>query len=202
MAAEILEGRAATEIMSALLGRKCWRVSCGGSVGTTFQLALGRKLLRHPGVGKRKRSRLSPYEGEFGLLVWCSWQLNSIKGPVTSSEDESPRLVEGLKLLEGRRTLRVSIQDKWYLRVDFSGGMALSVLPTHVGPKASFDGNWEAWTPEIYYAIGTDLICEVEPREYPPQLPKSDVRASAWRVAVPAVRAAKFGSNRTVRIKK
>jgi hypothetical protein len=188
IAAKILEERAATEITSVLLGRKCWRVYCGGSVGSTFQLALGRKLLRHPGVGKRRRSRLSPYEGEFGLMVWCSWQLNSIKGAVTGSDDESPRLVEGLRLLEGKRTLRVSIQDRWYLRIDFSGGMTLSVLPTHIGPKASFNGNWEAWTPEVCYAIGTDLTCEVEPREYPPQLPKSGVRAGKWRIAVPAVR--------------
>lgn len=170
--------------------------------GTSFQLALGRKLLRHPGVGKRKRSRLSPHEGEFGLLVWCSWQLNSIKGPVTSSEDESPRLVEGLRLLEGKQTVRVSIQDKWYLRMDFSGGMTLSILPTNVGPRASFHGNWEVWTPEIYYAIGTDLTCEVEPREYPPQFPRSDVRESEWRIAVPEPRIYRIGRVKTVRCKK
>ncbi len=183
----IQEGRAATDITSALLGRKCWRVFCGGSVGTTFQLALGRVLLRHPGVGKRKLSGLSRYEGEIGLLVWCSWRLDSPRGPVTSSEDESPALVEGLKLLEGKKTLRVSIRDGWYMRLDFSGGLTLAIFPNQVGSRESL--NWSAWTPHKHYSIGTDLICEVEPREYPPQLPKSGARTGKWRVAVPAVRA-------------
>jgi hypothetical protein len=181
MAAQILEERRAAEITAILLGRRCWDVACGGSVGTTFQLALGRKLLRHPGVGKPRRWRSGPYEGEFGLLVWCSWRLASPKGPVTSSEDESPALIEGLRRLVGRRTCRVSFAEGWYLRVDFTGGLTLTIFPDHVGPQAIFDGNWEVWTPELHYSVGTDLECSVNPRQYPPSLPTHG--SSRWRGA-------------------
>jgi hypothetical protein len=59
----------------------------------------------------------------------------------------------------------VEIGAGWNLRLDFASGLVLSVLPDHVGPSASFDGNWELWKPAQAYLIGIDLRCEVIDRE-------------------------------------
>jgi hypothetical protein len=176
VSAQLIEERTATEIMTALLGRDCWNVACGGCVGASFQLALGRKVprarpLRNPKVTEEYRH----YEGECGLMVWCSWRLANRKGPLTSSDDESPRRDEGLRGLASRTIVQVGILPSWDMHVEFSGGLMLSVFPDHVGAAASFDGNWEVWTPDLLYAVGTDLVCEVGPREFPNALARPEV---------------------------
>jgi hypothetical protein len=79
--------------------------------------------------------------------------------------------------MAGKTVCRVLVGDGWDLRVEFTGGLTLTVFPDHVGPHAAFDGNWELWTPELYYSVGTDLECGVETRQYPPTLP------ARWRAA-------------------
>jgi hypothetical protein len=160
------EKRTARDVVAALHGKKCWNVACGGSVGSTFQLALGGKVprerpLKNPTVSSEYRQ----YEGQVGLMVWCSWRLEMPSGPLTSSDDESPRMESGLRRLAGKTVRRVSISDGWFLRIEFSMGLILSVFPDHVGANASFDGNWEVWAPGRLYAVGTDVTCEIEARK-------------------------------------
>jgi hypothetical protein len=165
LVADIMEERKANEIASVLLGAKCWNVGCGGCVGYTFQLALGLKIqrerpLKNPTISSEYRH----FDGEFGLMVWCSWRLETARGPVTSSDDETPQMEIGLRRLAGKTISKVSILDGWFLRIEFSNGWVLSVFPDHVGPNASFDGNWEVWTSDRLYAVTTNLTCEVERR--------------------------------------
>lgn len=168
VSAQIMEERTVNEIRAALLGRRCWNVACGGCVGASFQLALGGKvrrerLLRNPTVSEEYRR----FEGEFGLMVWCTWRLENGKGPMTSWEDESPQRDEALRGLVGKTVSRVRVQPGWDLQVVFSGGAKLSVFPDHVGQSAIFDGNWEVWSPQRVYAVGTSLQCESADREKP-----------------------------------
>ena len=180
-AGQVVAESSAEAIIGALLGRKCWHVACGGCVGATFQLALGGKVRRErPLRNPKLPESIRRSEGEFGLMIWCSWQLRDHKGPVTSSADESAGLETGLDRLRGKTICKVSVDDGWYLRVDFSGGLRLSVLPDHVGPEASFDGNWEVWTPTRMYSIETDLTCLVEEREAARQAPRQP-RPDRWR---------------------
>lgn len=173
------EQLAEAEIKSSLLGRKCWYAYT--SVGNTPKLVLGRKVPRdaedlaaRAKLAARRKSRgvarhhpdvWERCQGESELLVWCSWRLDDAKGPVTSWDDEPKRCEDGIRGLIGRSVRDVKIGAGWNLRLDFAGGLVLSVLPDHVGPSASFDGNWELWKPVQAYLIGTDLRCEVIDRE-------------------------------------
>jgi hypothetical protein len=183
------EQLAEAEIKSSLLGRKCWYAYT--SVGNTPKLVLGRKVPRDAedlaaraklaarrksrGVARRPPDVWDRYQGESELLVWCSWRLDDAKGPVTSWDDDPQRCENGICGLIGHSVRNVEIGAGWNLRLDFAGGLVLSVLPDHVGPSASFDGNWELWKPDQAYLIGTDLTCEVidcENRRLRPQPPK------------------------------
>lgn len=166
-ATEIRSEILATEIKQMLLGQKCWYVGCGGCVGTTFQFALGKKIRRPKLLKNPTASReFQQFEGERGLLVWCSWRLERAGLGMTSSEDEQDaRRDEALRSLAGRTIERVTIETGWYLRVDFDDQSVLTVFPDHVGPSAIIDTNWEVWLPERRYAIDSDLNCVVEPRQ-------------------------------------
>lgn len=188
------EQLAQAEIVSSLLGRKCWHAYT--SVGNTPKLVLGRKVPRDAedlaarakltarrktrGAAKRHPDAWERYRGESELLVWCSWRLDGAKGPVTSWDDEPRRCEDGIRGLIGHGVRNVEIGTGWNLRLDFAGGSALSVLPDHVGPSASFDGNWELWRPDQAYLVGTDLTCEVIDRENRRLRPQP--RQGRWQV--------------------
>jgi len=195
--ANIADQFAAAEIRAALCGRKCWYAYT--SVGNTPRLVLGRKVARsaedmaaRAQLRQRRAARgvkAAPPEcpewersqGESELLVWCSWRLDEQAGPVTSWDDDAKRAEAGICRLIGHRVRDVAIGSGWNLRLEFTGAMVLSVLPDHVGPNASFDGNWELWRPEQAYLIGTDLTCEVIDRENRPLRLQS--RRERWVVA-------------------
>src|SRR2546430_12818252 len=73
-------------VIQALLGKPCWYVSCGGSVGATFQLAFGAKIPRDHVVNNRAHSdEYRHFEGEANLLVWCTWRLDGPETPRSNS---------------------------------------------------------------------------------------------------------------------
>ncbi len=187
VAAKIDQERTVNEVRAALLGRRCWNVACGGASGSTFQLALGRKIPRRIALRNPKASdEYRRFEGEFGLMVWCSWRLEGPAGPITSSEDESSGLVDGLRRLVGRTVVRTVASEGWNLQLAFSGGLLLSVFPDHVGREWTL-GNWELRTPEREYAVGTSLACQVSQRRGEYLLaakPAAGVRRPRQRVRV------------------
>ena len=175
--ADIREQAQALDIQASLLGKKCWDVGCGAAAGSSFSLSFGKKLLQcPPSTSAKAVEKYGQFERELKLLVWCSWTLNNGRGPVTSSDDETPGLEKGLRRLSGRTVQSAEIGADWYLRLAFSGGMMLTIFPDHVGPAASFDGNWELWRQRDAYIVETDLSCKVIPRDYPPLEVPSDAR--------------------------
>ncbi len=61
------------EVTRALEGKECWYVSCGGAVGSTFELVFGKKIPRRHVVRNPAHSEdFRNFEGEANLLVWCS----------------------------------------------------------------------------------------------------------------------------------
>lgn len=159
---------AATEIKAALIGRRCWYVY-GQSVGTTFQMALGRKVRRERELrNKHHPLEYRRFKGESNLLVWCSWRLEESTGPLASSDNDPLFCERALRRLIGKPVQSVEISPSWNLQLSFTGGFMLSVFPDHVGPEAIFDGNWELWRPDQAYLIGTGLTCEVIDRENRP----------------------------------
>jgi len=60
-----------------LEGQVCWNISAGGAAGSSFSMALGdrfprKRELQNPQASEEYRH----FEGEYTLLVWCSWRLD------------------------------------------------------------------------------------------------------------------------------
>ncbi|QDT98381.1 hypothetical protein V144x_38670 [Gimesia aquarii] len=133
----------ASLVRDSLLNQKCWYVS-SGAVGTTFELALGKKILRcqrllnlsHP-------QEFREYEGSANLLVWCAWRLDRGMKTVTSWDDEIETVVEGLSHLTGKRVIDLDIQTPaWDLLLKFTGDYSLKVFCDHVPGNPSCQDNW------------------------------------------------------------
>ena len=174
----IIDEVPAARIRSFLKGLKCWYGYAG--IGNTFQIALGRKTPRDPAeiAFKQKsdkrlaakgyslppdplRAEWDKFEGESNLLVWCSWRLDGIKGPITNPKDKPDICDAGIRRLIGQTVSSVHITPGWGLQLEFSGELTLSIFPDNVGSSADIDTNWELFRSHRVYFVGTDLICQV-----------------------------------------
>ena len=156
----------ASTALQSLHGLHCWHVSCGDSTLPSFQLALGGKVarrvpLRNPAQSEEYRQ----FEGEASLLVWCSWRLDGPEAPVTSSDDVSEAICQGLECLRGAAVLDTVVTGAaGDVRIDFAGGLRLHVFCDHLPGQPSFDGNWEVWLPEVAVFVGPGARQVVQPR--------------------------------------
>jgi hypothetical protein len=136
--------------LKRLEGLSCWYAATGGG-GSSFSLAFGKRVKRDKPL---KNHALPKYyrthEGEFALLVWCSWRL-SRDGKVAATSDDchnDESLVAALLKLRGARVERVRFdRDFGDLRFDFSSGRRLDVFCDHGELEPSFDANWELFAP-------------------------------------------------------
>jgi hypothetical protein len=133
--------------LEALRGLRCWYVSVGGSTLPTFQLALGEKVRRaRVLMNKAHAEEYRVFEGEAGLLVWCSWRLDSPMGPITSSEDDGERTCRGLQQLKDAKIRVASATAPGMdLRVGFSNRLTLRVFCDRVHDDTNSSTNWEMW---------------------------------------------------------
>jgi hypothetical protein len=155
----------AAEVQRSLL-KSCWYVSCGGSVGTTFQLVLGEKILRSVPVANPAHSDdFRHFEGEANLLVWCTWRLDSADAPLTSSDDAVEHVEKVLERLVGQTVVDVRVDlPGWDLHLDFTEGARLHIFCDHVPGDPSFDGNWDLFLADKLISIGVGSRCDVEQR--------------------------------------
>jgi hypothetical protein len=146
-------------LVGSLQGLRCWYVSCGGNVGSTFQLALGEKVPAHS-------EEYRAFEGEANLLVWCAWRLDGPGRPLASWDDGDAAVKDGLLKLVGTRVESVELTPPaWDLTVRFSGGLHLRIFCDHVPGDPSFDGNWELWLRHVAVLVGPGERCLIEPRK-------------------------------------
>jgi hypothetical protein len=133
--------------VEAMRGMRCWYVSTGGAVGSTFELALGGRVprlvpLNNPGHSDEFRR----FEGEANLLVWCAWRLDGADGPLTSWNDSQTSVESQLGKLIGNTVEGVEfLSPAGDLSLRFSGNLTLRIFADHVSPEASMDSNWELW---------------------------------------------------------
>lgn len=142
--------------LDALLGLRCWYVSCGGAAGPTFTLVLGKKVARPvPLTNLAHAENYRQNEGEANLLVWCSWRLDEPDQPVTSSDDTTQAIAQGLGRIVGATLTSLEASPPaWDLKLAFSNGLRLSVFCDHVPGDPSFDGNWELWQQDKAFFVG------------------------------------------------
>lgn len=155
--------------VESLKGLTCWYVSCGGCVGASFELALGKKVLRESPLKNSAHSiEFRNFKGEANLLVWCSWRLDGPDAPLTSSDDSQESLVRELQQLVGASVESVTLtKPAWDLALGFSNGLQLRVFCDHVPGDPSFDGNWDLSRQDVgvYVGPGTRLRIEVRTDE-------------------------------------
>src|SRR5438876_1038613 len=97
-------------VIQTLLGKPCWYVSCGGSAGPTFELALGEKVPREHVLGNRAHSEdFRRFEGEANLLVWCTWRLDAADRPLSSSDDTDAGIKRELTRIVGSVVEHVTV---------------------------------------------------------------------------------------------
>lgn len=154
------------ELLGSVNQLPCWHVSCGGAVGSSFQLALGQKIPRNiPGTNPNHPEAFRLFEGEANLLVWCSWRLDGPQGPLTSSDDSLENITGFLPKLQGEKLFRIIADSPgWDATLPFSEGFKLHLFCDRVG-DASFDGNWEIWTQDLAAFVGKGSQLEFEERK-------------------------------------
>jgi hypothetical protein len=135
---------------------RCWHVGCGGAAGPTFSLALGERVPRAvPLMNPAEPESFRQFEGEANLYVWCSWRLDDPDRPLTSSDDTTPSIEQGLtQLLESTVTAVQLAPPAWDLRIHFSNGLRLQLFCDHVPGDPSFDGNWDLQVRDKAVSVG------------------------------------------------
>ena len=155
------------KLKKMLLGLDCWYVAAGGKhVGSTFSLAFGARIPRKfPLTNNSHSDEFRNYEGEARLLVWCTWRLDGMDAPVTSSDDTEQNIVVGLARLVQSKIVDVLIEHPaWDLRLLFSPFLQLRVFCDHVPGSPSFDGNWEIHGVNDSYYFGPGTAMGLESR--------------------------------------
>lgn len=145
----------------------CWKFGCGGSVGSSFSLAFGKRISRlAPKVVERRVIEEYQEFGEMTLLVWCTWRLDAPFQPLTSSDDSDEGIQHGLSELIGTTVQSVEIAaPAWDLNVKFSNNLWLRVFCDHVPGDPSIEVNWELYGDEQSLHIGPGAKYRIEKQE-------------------------------------
>lgn len=167
MMSKMLEVQA--EVIQALTGKPCWYASCGGAVGSTFELTFGAKIPRRDVVQNDLHSEeFRRFEGESNLFVWCSWRLDDSTRPLSSSDDTKEHINDALNRVVGTVVTDVRIEmPGWDLHVGFSNGLTLRVFCDHLPGDPTFSDNWELCLRDKYIVVGLGSVFGIEARPTP-----------------------------------
>lgn len=132
--------------LQAIVGQNCWHVVAGGLVGPTFALALGKRVPRPAPLRHVQSEEFRNNDGEYNLLVWCSWRLDGESEALASSDQEPETIARALAVLVNQTISEATCSaPAWDLRLEFSGGQKLMVFCDHLPGDASIEQNWELW---------------------------------------------------------
>lgn len=139
------------------VGKRCWYVSCGGSAGSSFKIAIGGMIPRRILLANQYHGKLFRQNaGEYELLVWCPWRLDKKNGPFVSSDCSLSIIERSLNKLIGRTVSSVRVMNMAYdAEITFSGGFCLRIFAEYLPPKPTFDYNWDYATPKVVYFFGS-----------------------------------------------
>jgi len=156
-----------TEVRESLLGKPCWYASCGAAVGSSFQLAFGERLPRRRALSNPNHSvDYRENEGEANLLVWCTWRLDGVNTPITSSDDDDDeRLTTSIEQLVGQTATKVNIElPGMDLHVEFNNGSKLHVFCDRMTGESGSESNWELWMQKKVHVVELGCIVSEEAR--------------------------------------
>lgn len=144
------------EIVARVVHKICWCVDAGGSGGNTFGLHIGDKLpWPIPLRDGAHRDKLGDFQGEFHVIVWCTWRLDAVDKPIASSDEDPDVIAAALQVLVGKTVCSMHVAPPaWDLSIGFSGGLNLEVFCDHIPGDPSFSGNWDLAIDDIILCAG------------------------------------------------
>jgi hypothetical protein len=157
------------QLSDVLQGKKCWSVACGGATFPTIRFYLGQKQVRLRPLLIPRADETSRFYGEWNLLVFCAWRLDSADRVLTGSTDSpesAKREIENLvgATIEGVKT----VLPGWDLTVCFSNRLKLRAFSDQLSAEGVL-GNWELWSSTLGLCIKKQALINVVHRS-----PRSD----------------------------
>jgi hypothetical protein len=126
-----------SDILQALINKKCWHVAAGQVFSPAFKLVLGGKVKRSiPLTNTAIDAVYRKYEGETNLMVWCAWRLHQKRRIITSSEDGVDRSSARILKLVGSKVIEVKVDENaWDLVISFDDEHRLYLFCDRVEPR-------------------------------------------------------------------
>jgi hypothetical protein len=153
-------------LIHRIKGLECWEVSCGGSAGSMFQLALGQKIPLPIPPKESKYAHLFPqFEGEGNIFVLCPWRVDGPDGPLTSWNDTKETFKPILTKLAGTRIESIGvIPPAWDMNVRFSNSLCLHIFCDRIAGSPNYDANWHLRFGNVILAAGPGAKYIIESR--------------------------------------
>jgi hypothetical protein len=141
-------------ILQGAINKKVLKVNAGGT-GSIFSLDIGNKLV------KKERGGQVFLEGEFVIMVYCSWRLfdKRTQKPITGwheNSDEGGSMTVGLKSLFDDIVEEVLLTSFHDMVIIFKSWKVLSVF-CDLTPNVDADTNWFFGAQEKYYSVNSSL---------------------------------------------
>jgi hypothetical protein len=148
----------ALEVLKSVIGELCWSAIASVKTDYVIALDLGEKRRRAMRLANPRLSFLQrTYEGEFSLLVECTWRLDGPRGVVASCFDSNQpggMMHRALVDLESRMVEDIRVENAGRdLTVIFGDGYVLRTLCTETDPKRK-RSNWSFWSPSGSVTVG------------------------------------------------
>ncbi|NLD93288.1 MAG: hypothetical protein GX639_11545 [Fibrobacter sp.] len=155
-------------ILCQMVEKKCWSVVAGKGTGSAVAIDIGGKIQRkkpltNPYLTEEQRQ----YQCEYGLLIDCSWRLDSSIAVICSSKDSNEEggvMLSGLKELINQRIVSVEVfMPAIDLQLHFDNEMTLKVFCDETNDVDMAD-NFTFITPKMNYTVGTKSQVALEAR--------------------------------------
>lgn len=154
--------------MANLANKRCWGLAVGGLAPYVVSLCIGKKIKRQIQI----KNPVLPleqqmYDGEYALLVDCSWRLDSTKGVICSWVEANKEPVSVASKLEILRDKTIESTDLSLPGMDicihFSGSLTFRVFSDRMSSDDDSD-NYILYTPEWNYVVEVGSHLTREPR--------------------------------------
>lgn len=143
------------KLLKGLAGKKVWDIRAGPSTGSIFSFEIGeaQKVESHKGIEQ---------EGEFLIMVYCSWRIEHIEHKVILGSWKDKYLFS-LENLKDEIIKDIYLTDFYDTYIQFERGKRL-VLFADQSKNDGFDTNWflvQAKNKK-YYSLTNQYVIEVE----------------------------------------
>ncbi len=147
-----------------LFDKEVFALTCGPSTGSRFKLEIGKKVLReryinNPHLTEENRK----FQGEYSLMVYCSWRLQDKNDKVIASWQDSNEkeglMTKGLESLVGDKITNISFSPQFDCVINFTSGRYLNIF-SDVSREGNNDTNWRFGIKGKYLILHNDYQLE------------------------------------------